>query len=129
MINIRPHKVPALAEQRKLLEHPQMRRALALHDVSEIFRLVQRFGVSQRRIAAKTGQSQSEISEILAGKRQVHAYYVLDRIATGFGVPRGYMGLAYDQSTIDLMDGHIPQDEPAPQDAPLPWYAILETRN
>ena len=92
IINIRPHKVPALAEQRKLLEHPQMRRALALHDVSEIFRLVQRFGVSQRRIAAKTGQSQSEISEILAGKRQVHAYYVLDRIATGFGVPRGIHG-------------------------------------
>ena len=45
-----------------------------------------------------TGQSQSEVSEILKG-RQVMAYDVLTRIADGLGVPRGYMGLAYDEAT------------------------------
>src|SRR5262249_27229648 len=49
----------------------------------------------QRRIASLTGQSQSEISEIIGG-RQVMAYDLLTRIADGLGIPRGYMGLAYD---------------------------------
>ncbi|WP_199853105.1 transcriptional regulator [Plantactinospora sp. BC1] len=40
-----------------------------------------------------TGQSQSEISEIIKG-RQVMAYDVLLRIAEGLSIPRGYMGLA-----------------------------------
>jgi tetratricopeptide (TPR) repeat protein len=38
------------------------------------------------------------VSEILKG-RQVMAYDVLVRIADGLGVPRGYMGLAYDEVT------------------------------
>jgi transcriptional regulator with XRE-family HTH domain len=50
--------------------------------------------MSQRRIAAMTGQSQSEISEILSGRRVV-SYDVLLRIADGLGVPRGLMGLAH----------------------------------
>ena len=55
--------------------------------------------VSQRTIAARTGQSQSEISEIVARHRQVHSYELLVRIAEGLGIPRGWMGLAYDEST------------------------------
>ncbi|MEO3807503.1 helix-turn-helix transcriptional regulator [Sphaerisporangium sp. B11E5] len=76
-------------------ERPAMRRALAERDVATVYLLLQHSGVSQRRLAALTGQSQSEISEILNG-RQVMAYDVLVRIADGLGVPRGYMGLAYD---------------------------------
>ncbi|GAA0508277.1 XRE family transcriptional regulator [Saccharopolyspora subtropica] len=75
-----------------------MRDALARRDVSEIYRQLRRHGVSQRQIAASTGQSQSEVSEILKG-RQVMAYDVLARIADGLGIPRGYMGLAYDGAT------------------------------
>lgn len=75
-----------------------MRDALAERDVSSMYRLLRREGVSQRQIAAQTGQSQSEVSEILKG-RQVIAYDVLARIADGLGVPRGYMGLAYDEQT------------------------------
>jgi hypothetical protein len=71
-----------------------MRGALAAHDIGTVFRLLQRHGVSQRRIAARTGQSQSEISEILAGRR-VTSYAVLVRIAEGLGVNRGLMGLAF----------------------------------
>jgi transcriptional regulator with XRE-family HTH domain/tetratricopeptide (TPR) repeat protein len=79
-------------------EGPEMRTALAAREVSTIYKLLRRNGVSQRQIAAMTGQSQSEVSEILKG-RQVMAYDVLVRIADGLGVPRGYMGLAYDEAT------------------------------
>jgi transcriptional regulator with XRE-family HTH domain len=79
-------------------EDAEMRNALAAREVSTIYKLLRRKGVSQRQIAAMTGQSQSEVSEILKG-RQVMAYDVLVRIADGLGVPRGYMGLAYDEVT------------------------------
>jgi transcriptional regulator with XRE-family HTH domain len=50
--------------------------------------------MTQRTIAQATGQSQSEVCEILQG-RQVIAYHVLVRIASGLGVPREAMGLGY----------------------------------
>ncbi|OLF18327.1 helix-turn-helix domain-containing protein [Actinophytocola xanthii] len=83
---------------REVWEDQEMRNALAAREVSTIYKLLRRKGVSQRQIAAMTGQSQSEVSEILKG-RQVMAYDVLVRIADGLGVPRGYMGLAYDEVT------------------------------
>ncbi|GLZ32646.1 XRE family transcriptional regulator [Lentzea sp. NBRC 105346] len=79
-------------------DQQEMRDALARREISSVYRLLRRHGVSQRQIAALTGQSQSEVSEILKG-RQVMAYDVLTRIAVGLGVPRGYMGLAYDETT------------------------------
>ena len=85
-----------------LWRRADMRAALAVRDIAAVFRLLQRVGVSQRRIAALTGQSQSEISEILAG-RQVVSYDVLTRIADGLGVARGSLGLAYDDATAALV--------------------------
>src|SRR6478735_12267987 len=87
-----------------------MRAALAARDIAGVFRLLQRVGVSQRRIAALTGQSQSEISEILAG-RHVVSYEVLARIADGLGVPRGQLGLAYDQFTAQLVGEAPPEPD------------------
>ncbi|WP_030104752.1 helix-turn-helix domain-containing protein [Actinoalloteichus caeruleus] len=87
-------------------EKQEMRDALLRRDISTVYRILRRFGVSQRQIAASTGQSQSEVSEILKG-RQVMAYDVLARIATGLGVPRGYMGLAYDEATAARVVGVI----------------------
>jgi transcriptional regulator with XRE-family HTH domain len=87
-------------------EKQEMRNALAAREVSTVYRLLRRTGVSQRQIAAMTGQSQSEVSEILKG-RQVMAYDVLARIADGLGVPRGYMGLAYDEVTAVRVAGAI----------------------
>lgn len=92
----------------------EMRAALAARDISTVYRLLRRVGVSQRQIAALTGQSQSEVSEILKG-RQVMAYDVLARIADGLGVPRGYMGLAYDEATATTVVGP-PDDEHAEED-------------
>ena len=79
-------------------DEPDMRDALSTRDISAVYRLLRKQGISQRQIAASTGQSQSEVSEILKG-RQVMAYDVLARIADGLSIPRGYMGLAYDQGT------------------------------
>jgi Helix-turn-helix domain len=76
---------------------PDMREALATRNIAAVYKLLQRHGVAQRVIAARTGQAQSEVSEILSGRR-VHAYEVLTRIADGLGVPRGWMGLAYDDN-------------------------------
>src|SRR5262244_3990631 len=83
---------------------PEIRAVLARRDIGALYRWLYRQGVSQRRIAELVGQSQSEVSEILAG-RQVLAYDVLARIADGLGVPRGYMGLAYDEVTAVRVAG------------------------
>ncbi|MEU3272123.1 helix-turn-helix transcriptional regulator [Saccharomonospora sp. NPDC006951] len=86
-------------------ETPEMREALKARNISEVYRQLRKHGVSQRQIAAMTGQSQSEVSEILKG-RQVMAYEVLSRIAVGLKIPRGYMGLAYDPDTeVQVMGG------------------------
>jgi predicted XRE-type DNA-binding protein len=73
----------------QLWERPRMRAALARRDIGEVYRLLGAAGVSQRQIAALTGQNQSEISDINQG-RQVQAYDLLVRIADGLGIPRGY---------------------------------------
>jgi transcriptional regulator with XRE-family HTH domain len=83
----------ALAIVQRTLLREDMQRALSERDIATMFRILSRHGISQRQIAALTGQSQSEISEILGGRR-VLSYDVLTRIADGLGIPRGLMGLA-----------------------------------
>jgi len=89
---------------------PAMRAALAAHDISRVYRLLNEAGVPQRTIAQLVGQSQSEISEILKG-RQVQAYDVLARICTGLGIPREAMGLSFSAYPIDS-----PVSEPGEED-------------
>lgn len=74
-----------------------MRRVLTVRDVSGIFQLLRKLGYTQRQLAELAGMSQSEVCEIVKGTRQVQGYDVLTRIAEGFGIPRGLMGLAYDE--------------------------------
>jgi transcriptional regulator with XRE-family HTH domain len=78
----------------ELFASPNMRAALARRDISTVYRLLTQAGVAQRVIAQATGQSQSEVCEILNGRR-VMAYDVLVRIAAGLGVSREAMGLGY----------------------------------
>ncbi|MGH3904984.1 MAG: helix-turn-helix domain-containing protein [Pseudonocardiaceae bacterium] len=82
-------------------DEPQMHRALADRDISTVYRLLCAAGLSQTQIGNLTGQSQSEVSEILNG-RQVIFYAVLERIADGLGIPRGHMGLAYTDADGNL---------------------------
>jgi transcriptional regulator with XRE-family HTH domain/tetratricopeptide (TPR) repeat protein len=82
----------------ELWQRTDMRRALASRDLAVVFTLLRRVGTSQRAIACLTGLAPSEVYEIARGRR-VMAYDVLCRIADGLGVPRGYLGLAYDDET------------------------------
>jgi transcriptional regulator with XRE-family HTH domain/tetratricopeptide (TPR) repeat protein len=82
--------------ERDVWERLDMRAALAVHDIGEVYRLLGQAGITQVKISQMTGQSQSEVSEIIKGRR-VMAYDVLERIANGLGIPRGYLGLAYDE--------------------------------
>jgi transcriptional regulator with XRE-family HTH domain len=75
--------------------------ALAARDVGRVYRLLQRIGVTQRRIAALTGQSQSEVNEILHQSRQVLNVLVLERIADGLGIPRERLGVGYGEWALD----------------------------
>ena len=79
---------------------PAMREALASRDVTAIFRLLINGGMAQRQIAELVRMNQSEVSEIIRG-RKVMGYAVLVRIAEGLGIPRGLMGLAYDEDTSE----------------------------
>ena len=77
-----------------LFERADLRAALAGHDIGAVYQVLQDLGVSQRQIAALTGQSQSDVFEILHG-REVNDYRVLVRIAEGLGIPRERMGLSF----------------------------------
>lgn len=77
-----------------LYRRPDIRPVLAARDIGSLYRALSEAGLSQRQIAQRTGQSQSEVSEILGG-RQVIAYEVLDRIVNGLGIPRELMGMSW----------------------------------
>ena len=86
----RPPIDPALYRQ------DDMRRILGERDIAALYRVLKDAGVTQRQIAELTGQSQSEVSEILGG-RTVLSYDLLVRIAVGLRIPRGLMGLSYGE--------------------------------
>ena len=75
----------------RLYDRPEVRPILAERNIAGLYRALHDAGVPQRRIAELTGQSQSEISEILKGRR-VLSYDLLVRIADRLGIPRELMG-------------------------------------
>ena len=78
----------------RLYDRPEVRPILAERDIGGLYRALNDAGVPQRRIAELTGQSQSEVSEILKGRR-VLSYDLLVRITDGLGIPRERMGLSW----------------------------------
>jgi transcriptional regulator with XRE-family HTH domain len=93
----------------RLFERADLRAALAGHDIGALYRALQDLGVSQRRIAALTSQSQSEVSEIVHG-RAVHDYRVLVRIAEGLNIPRERMGLSFGTYPGEARADSLPQE-------------------
>lgn len=78
-----------------LYQRDDLRAAIARHDFGTVYQVLRdEVGLSQRRIASLTGQSQSEVSEILSG-RQVLMYSVLRRIVTGLEIPPEMAGLGW----------------------------------
>ena len=93
----------------KFFAGEQMRAALAARDIATVYRLLAGQGVSQRRIAHLTGQSQSEVCEILKGRR-VRDVWVLERVADGLGVPRARMGLSHGEQAPDTPSAETTMD-------------------
>jgi len=85
---------------------PDMREACASRDIAAIFRLLQGGGMTQRQLADLVRMSQSEISEILKG-RKVISYDVLVRVADGLSIPRGMMGLADLEAEPEEVDEDV----------------------
>ncbi len=74
-----------------------MRKILAGWDIPALYRFLNdHAGLSQRQIAARAGQNQSEVAEIVSGRRGlVENHRVLRRIAEGLGIPPEMMGLSW----------------------------------
>ncbi|MGH3932301.1 MAG: hypothetical protein ACRDTF_20260 [Pseudonocardiaceae bacterium] len=87
-------------------ETPEMRGILTARDIGALYRAIKGFGLTQRQIAELTEQAQSEVCEILKN-RQVRDVTVLERIADGLSIPRGYLRLA----SADRKDDTYPGDE------------------
>ncbi|MGH3797756.1 MAG: helix-turn-helix domain-containing protein [Pseudonocardiaceae bacterium] len=71
-----------------------MRAALRARDIGMVYRLIlDATGMSQYRLATLVGQAQSDVSEILKGRR-VKDVAVLERIVDRLGIPRELIGLS-----------------------------------
>jgi len=79
-------------------ERPEVREALVGRDMGGVFRAMQQYGgLSQARIAAATGLSQSRVNEVINGRREITKLDVFERVADGLGIPaesRRILGLA-----------------------------------
>lgn len=79
-------------------ERPEVRDALVGRDMGGVFRAMQQYaGLSQARIAAATGLSQSRVNEVINGRREITKLDVFERVADGLGIPndsRRILGLA-----------------------------------
>ena len=105
---------PAPPIDPRLYDREDVRRILAKRDIGGLYRvLTDDAGLTQRQLAELTGMKQSEVSDVLKGRR-VQGYDVLVRIAEGLGVPRKLMGLSYGDS-----GAYAREDEAA-------WKAVTE---
>ena len=96
--------MPALDPAR--YARPEVRRLLVALDIGGLYRLLgQGGGLSQREIARRTGQSQSEVSDIAGGRRRVESLPLLRRMSEGWRFrrsSRGCPGGARTAATGDL---------------------------
>ena len=60
---------PTAAVDPTLYHRDDLRAVLTAHDIAGLYQLLKDAGLTQRDIAALTGQSQSEVSEILTGRQ------------------------------------------------------------
>lgn len=93
-------------------QRPKVRKALAQRDIPALYRSLRSVGATQQEVADRVGQRQPDVSAISNG-RPVLQYDVLVRIADGLGVHRGWMGLAYDEQTSEmLLQGDNTKEDP-----------------
>lgn len=92
-----------------------MREILAAHDVTRLFRFLKSRGFSRSAIAGATGLSETRVRAIMLGSQQVASYEVLERIADGFRIDRGLMGLAYTDASSQAVaqSSRLPAVDPS----------------
>lgn len=87
---------PAPVVDPALYRREDVRRVLIAWDIGALYRVLQGdAGLRQRQIAARTGQSQSEVADIITGRRKVESHSLLRRIAEGLDIPPELMGLSW----------------------------------
>jgi formylglycine-generating enzyme required for sulfatase activity len=72
-----------------------MPEILRVRDICALFAFLGARGWSRAAIAGATGLSESRVRAVRQGTQQITSYEVLERIADGFCIERGLMGLAY----------------------------------
>jgi len=82
--------------------------ALARRDVLAIFGYLVEQGWTQRRIAFELGSMQSEISDIMKGRRKPIKVNFFEKVAKSFHIPPGKMGLAWSDSTKQYQGAEAP---------------------
>ena len=100
---------------------PELAPVLFTHDVGALYRALTETGLSQHGIARLTRQTQSEVCEILKGRRVV-TYEVLVRVASGLGVPPERIGLSWwgPDGRLLWSCSRQPPEENEPRDATSP---------
>lgn len=84
-------------------------------DITGLFRFLKTRGWSRASIASAAGLSETRVRAICLGAQQVTSYEVLERIAAGFEIDRGLLGLAYaDANALALPDVRSHQRLPDP---------------
>jgi tetratricopeptide (TPR) repeat protein len=94
-----------------------LRDVLASRDMTTLFRFLRRRGLSRARIAGLTGLSETRVRQIWQGRQQITSYEVLERLAHGLNIPRGYLGLGYADAA-DPATGGSPVTGADPADDP-----------
>ncbi|MGH3812204.1 MAG: hypothetical protein ACRDUV_07070 [Pseudonocardiaceae bacterium] len=80
----------------EMWSRPELQAVLVGHDIGALYRALREIGIAQRRIAELTGSTQSQVADIMTGRRtRVMAYDVLVRTAEGLGIGRERMGLSF----------------------------------
>ncbi|MFE0100081.1 XRE family transcriptional regulator [Streptomyces sp. NPDC059009] len=87
--------VPPTALPRGLLDHAEMRAALAAHDFGTVFRLARsEAGISYSKIAAECDIKPERIGALARGIGSVTTFEKVTRIADALRIPGGLLGLA-----------------------------------
>ncbi|WP_194919289.1 tetratricopeptide repeat protein [Catenulispora rubra] len=87
--NERDHSIPAA-----LIERPEFIAACQRHDISTVFALAERYGLSRSAISRQTEIKTDHVREIINGRRAVESFAVYERIADGLRIPGTMLGLS-----------------------------------
>lgn len=82
------------------LDGRPIHESLRERNIRDLFRFLKSRGWSRAAIAASAGLSETRVRAICLGTQQVTSYEVLERIANGFDIDRGLLGLAYTDSVV-----------------------------